>query len=163
LFSVAKPFSSDFITFEEYGYRDYVLDNRATMASVTDLVRLKVAPKRNIKKKSFALKTLSNSAFISYLSSLCPKLFYHHQLERVQRQVFTSTKSNLQLGHLILQMDFAENLKLILLQQRSNESTLAFLILYIAANSFQFYKKYPCLYPCHVMFPVKQNISTPPN
>jgi len=39
------------ITFEEYGKTDYVLDNRATMASPTEPVRLLVALKRSTKKK----------------------------------------------------------------------------------------------------------------
>jgi hypothetical protein len=110
---------TELITFEEYGYRDYVLDNRAAMASnTTAILQLKVAPKRNRKKKAFADKTVPRNQFTKYLTELCPKLFFHHQLERVQRQVFTSTKTNLQLGHLLLQMDFAENVKMILLQQR---------------------------------------------
>jgi hypothetical protein len=115
------PFPSlpELITFEEYAFRDYILDNRTSLAAtLTEPLRLKVAPKRNPKKKSFADKTLTKSAFSAYLSGLCPKLFFHHQLERVQRQVFTSSKLNLKLNHLLLQMDFAENLKLILLQQR---------------------------------------------
>ena len=109
---------SDMITFEEYRKTDYVLDNRATMASPTEPVRLLVAPKRSTKKKAFVSTTLSKNLFVNHLVSIAPKLFFHHQLERVQRQSFTLAKTDLKLGHLVLQMDFAENMKLILQQQR---------------------------------------------
>jgi len=88
------------------------------MASPTSPVRLLVAPKRTSQKKAFVSTTLSKIEFLQHLSTLAPKLFFHHQLERVQRQVFTLAKTDLQFGHLLLQMDFAENMKLILQQQR---------------------------------------------
>ena len=81
-------------------------------------IQLRVAPKRTTKTKVFYRQTISKPTFRNKLQTIAPKLFFHHQLERVQRQVHTLTKLLILLGHLALHMDWAENKKLIVRQQR---------------------------------------------
>jgi len=56
--------------------------------------------------------------FIRLVREHCSSTFYHHQLDRCQRDSFTIMSSGLREKLLVIQMDYAENIKLILRQQR---------------------------------------------
>ena len=56
--------------------------------------------------------------FIRIVREHCSSTFYHHQLDRCQRDSFTIMSSGLREKFLVIQMDYAENIKLILRQQR---------------------------------------------
>jgi len=108
------------ITCEEYITQDYVLSNRASVArsSPTALVKLWHAPTRNVVKKAFVERTIPRSQFLDKFTAMAPMVFNHHQLERNQREVHLMTLTHIFFGMLVIQMDFAENIKLIVRQQR---------------------------------------------
>ena len=120
---------AELITCEEYTYQDYALDNRApialqTSAGINVLVKMTEAPKRTSTRKAFVEKSIPKALYKEKLINLSSQTFHHHQLERWQRETHWLMAKDLKFGMLMLQMDYAENVKLIVRQQRSVFSLL---------------------------------------
>jgi hypothetical protein len=107
------------ITWEKYTKVDYTLDNRASLArSVHARIQLANAPTITQSKLQFKVVTTSKEDFLVDFEELAPSTMYHHQLERNQREVYNQMHQALLFGMIMLHMDYAENIKLILLEQR---------------------------------------------
>ena len=108
---------------------DYTTLTRSAIASTQPqaLVQLFAAPKMLQRKKQFVSTTSSRSEFLNQFQQLAPKAFRHHQLERVQREVHNQFYDNLTSDSLLIQMDYAENIKLVVREQRYNVKQFPFL------------------------------------
>jgi hypothetical protein len=95
-----------------------VISNRSAIAGSGALVQLFQAPTMSTKTKHFISVNTSKKEFVQDFKRLGTSTFTHHQLERVQRQNYNHMASELPFGMLMLQMDYAENIKLVLLDQR---------------------------------------------
>ena len=113
------PFSEQ-ITWESYQHVDYTTITRTALASAqpNSPVQLLCAPKLVPPKKQFVQTTAPRAEFVRQFQTLAPKIFRHHQLERVQREAHSQMFDNLDFGHLLIQMDYAENIKLVVREQR---------------------------------------------
>jgi hypothetical protein len=111
---------TDMITWESYKHVDYTTTTRTAVASSQPHTRIQLfsAPKLLQTKKQFVETTSSRSEFNSQFHKLAPKAFKHHQLERVQREVHNAMYDSLSYGSLLIQMDYAENIKLVVREQR---------------------------------------------
>jgi hypothetical protein len=99
---------------------DYTTITRSALATSQPhtVVQLFSAPKLVQPKKQFVATTTSRSEFVQQFNTTAPKIFKHHQLERVQREVHNQMYDNMDFGHLFIQMDYAENIKLVVREQR---------------------------------------------
>ena len=82
------------------------------------MVKLFQAPERSITKKAFRSVTVTKSLFASKLKDLSKQTFVHHQLDHWQRDTHCTMMKSIPFGQLLIQMDFAENIKLIVRQQK---------------------------------------------
>jgi hypothetical protein len=104
---------------EKYTKVDYALDNRASLArSAQRRIQLCNAPTVTVPKLQFKVVHTTKEDFLIQFEEMAPSTFQHHQLERNQREVYSHTHFALLFGMIQLHMDYAENIKLILLQQR---------------------------------------------
>ena len=107
------------MTWEAYKNVDYSTITRSGVAAAAPpntRVQLFSAPKLVQLKKQFIETTASRANFVEQFQTLAPKVFRHHQLERVQRDVHNHQIENLGYGQLLIQMDYAENIKLVVRQ-----------------------------------------------
>ena len=132
---------SDLITCEVFQEQDYTLSNRQAVASASPnvAINLQQPPKRTETRKSFKTENLAGPEFIRVVKEHCISTFHHHQLDRCQRDSFTIMCSGLREKHIVIQMDFAENIKLVLRQQRCNY----FYLQMLSFSSFLSFKKCP--------------------
>ena len=131
------------LSWQSYQPVDQQATNLSYAAQQGDIVHLSVPPKRASTKMQFVAVATSKRDFRNrlihlvcccfypllpfagtYLYRLCFFLFQalttfpHHQLERVQREVFNLSHHSLALDTCILHMDFGENIKMIEKEQR---------------------------------------------
>ena len=117
---------------EKYTKVEYALDNRASLAqSGQRRIQLRNAPTVTQPRLQFKVFQTTKEDFLIEFEQLAPTTFQHHQLECNLREVYTRMHYALLFGMILLHMDYVENIKLILLQQR--------------LHTFQTQKPYPYL------------------
>jgi hypothetical protein len=109
---------AELISWQKYTDVDHIISNRTAVAGSGALVQLFEAPIMSNKTKHFLPVNTSKMDFLQDFQRLGKSTFQHHQLERIQKENYNHMASSLPFGMLMLQMDYAENIKLVLLDQR---------------------------------------------